>query len=456
MAQNPGVIGGYSMPRGSSAQVGAPMYSTVPEGQTIAPGQTIMPGQMMNSGPIEEVPMTSGPPMMEGDGMMMQGPPMTGRGPDGFTNPYCNDCTGCGCGGPACSSCDSCSHRGGGCFSHLFGGCGCGSSCGSCGQCGSCGECESSGGCESCNECGCGSRYGRPWILAPFDFVFGGLARAGAGPDGSWWWGQDLTVFAGVHDFRNPIDAVLTSNNSNFGFQEGMNFGMPIWHTLGLDGQIGFEVTQSDLAGTVEDTDTRNQFFLTAGLFHRPHCGEGLQYGLVYDWLHDEYFENFDVAQLRGELSWVWNCRNDIGFWFATGISNSDSRLDLADRYEAIDQYNFFYRRRFCGGGDARVWGGFTGSGLTPSGGTMAGLIGADFEVPIARGFAFEGGFNYLIPSGGGNRAFSEETWNLGCNLVWYFGANAPCFDPDRPLFDVADNGSFMTTLRGRRPVSSN
>ena len=246
-----------------------------------------------------------------------------------------------------------------------------------------------------------------------------------------WWWGEDLTVFAGVQDFKNIADGGLISS---FGFQEGVNWGLPLLPDLGINGQVGYEATQSEF----ENIDgSRQQSFLTAGVFHRPWCDQGWDDGIVFDWLHDDFFGNsFDICQLRGQLGWQWNRCNEIGFWFAANVSS-----DLG--FQTLDQYNFYYRRQFCSGGDVRFWGGFTGGNRSS---TSGGMFGADFEAPLAKRWALDGGFNYFIPSAGaGNGGFSEESWNVGFSLVWYLGGTAQCYSPYRPLFNVANNGSLIT-----------
>jgi hypothetical protein len=375
------------------------------DGEPIPPG-TVRPGSQ-NSG---RTSMPSGQVMMEGDPMMM------GRSGDGFTSPYCNDCNGGHPGG--------CGNSEGGCFSGLWG-----AGRGNCSNCSPCdGDCGDCGQCRSCP-------YGRPWILAPIDFVLYVLGPPG---DGSWWWGENFSVFGGVHNFKSPVNLI---GQSNFGTQEGVNWALPIWAEIGLGGQIGIGVTQSNFqdSGFPFD-DYRNQTFVTGGLFHRPACGQGLQYGLVFDWLHDEFYDNFDIAQLRGEISWLFDRRDEIGFWFASGVI--DDRVNhqfLAPaNFEVIDQYAFFYRRRFCQGGDARLWGGFTGND--------AGLIGADFSLPVVKCWSIEGGFNYVITDHH-TQGLSDETWNLGMNLVWSWGCNACCPSAYRPLFNVADNGSLLTRV---------
>jgi hypothetical protein len=356
-------------------------------------------------------------PMMDG-GVMMEGEPMLGRGPDGFTNPYCNDCNcgpdGFGLGGRMRQR----SMAGGGC-----------SDCGS-------DPCD----CQD-HERGERKPYGRPWILAPFDWLDDTCRDDCTG----WWWGEDLTLFAGVHNFKSPVDLGV---NSNFGFQEGVNWAFPFWGDLDLGGQVGFEVTQSDLESSTIITDHRNQFFLTAGLFHRAPCCGGWDLGVVFDWLHDDFYQEFELGQIRGEIGYWFDGCNEVGFDFAVGLwedNTADQFTPIGARtYDVIDQYFFFWRHRLACRGDIRFGGGFTSN--------SGGLVGADFNVPIAKSWAIEGGFDYLI-SGGRTDSISNETWNIGINLVWYPGGTARCAClPYRPLLGVADNGSFMVTRHGTLP----
>jgi hypothetical protein len=434
-----------SVMTGNSTALGTPIVTAEPivtpdavylDAEPVKVGKPVGPTINMSpkpSGapPVYDGQMTiDGAPITEGRSFLPGGPIM-GRGYDGFTNPQCNDCCGGGCGG----NCGGC-----------CGGQRCGNNYGM------------YGGCEEGYDCcgGCGPNYGpwtgpygRPWILAPIDFVFGGLWHCGpyhaaCDPCANWWWGQDFTVFGGVHDFRSPVNI---AGNSSFGFQEGVNWAMPLWHEYGLGAQVGFSVTQNNLQGDSNNIfdDYRSQTFLTAGLFHRPCDGQGLQYGVVFDYLADRYYQNFNVSQLRGEIGWLFDCRNELGFWFTSGVMDSDNSNDQvflgANEFSPIDQYAIYYRRRFCRGGEGRVWGGATGN--------SGGLIGADFRLPIAKSWAVETGFNYLISDKSTNPVFHDQTWNVGANLVWYWGCNATCRSLYRPLFGVADNGSFMVTRSG-------
>jgi hypothetical protein len=271
-----------------------------------------------------------------------------------------------------------------------------------------------------------------------------------------WCWWQDLTVFGGVHGFTGPVDLGF---NGNFGFHEGLNYGMPLWHALGLGGQFGVQVVHSDFYDTPFYGSGRTQFFLTTGLFHRPKSGQGWQGGLVFDFLSDNFYTNIDVAQVRGEISFLFPC-HELGFWFTANVKSrtigEDRPPDHFDeltqfeqqpflptiRFEPIDMYAFFYRGRLASCGEWRAFGGFTGD--------SQGLVGSDFRVPLSDRIALESGFIFLAPRGGRDDQFLKEAWNVGINLVWHPGCRARKAGVSlyRPLFNVADNGSLIVNVK--------
>lgn len=284
------------------------------------------------------------------------------------------------------------------------------------------GDCESCGSGGSCGDCCC-----RPLCcLFCCDF----------------WdeWGQDLSFFAGTQAFKGPVDQGF---NGDFGFHEGLNWGSPLWDAAGIGAQIGVNVVESDLSRTNATDMHRDQTFFTAGLFHRPECSCGWQGGLVWDYLNDSFVDNFTISQLRGDLSYVFNC-HEIGFWYTVGVSDKklvsvvDETRIVTTRYKAIDLYAFYYGHKFCNGGEGRIWGGFTGG--------TGGLVGADFSVPICSKLSIDSGFNYAIPHHTSGEDVPPEGWNLGITLVFHpFSCSHSSYcSPYRPLFNVADNGSFM------------
>ena len=200
---------------------------------------------------------------------------------------------------------------------------------------------------------------------------------------------------------------------------------------------------------------------MTSGLFRRVDWG--FQGGLVFDYLHDEWDYSADLGQLRGELSWLCpgasSCGcNEIGFWFTAGVNNSNNlairqpvfasdgsvRVINSNATLAVNElYAFFFRRQFASGGQGRLFGGFTGN--------SQGLVGGDAQFPINPNWSLRSNFIF-VTSGNGNATtdpgFARESWNVGISLVWTPCPRIPgCPSYNRPLFNVADNGSFLTRL---------
>jgi len=275
--------------------------------------------------------------------------------------------------------------------------------------------CCEDGTCGTCSNC-----------LVPCGFFF---------PVGN------LELTAGVQGFTGPANQ--SASGGSFGFNEGLNWGMPIPLFGCLGGQVGFRATQSNLSGSAASDDTRRQAFVTAGLFRRVDVG--LQGGVVVDWLSDGWYRDIDLVNLRTELSWMIDGTHELGFWGTFGSKNSgDTGVDQRlVEWESTDLYAVFYRYNFgaCEPGDARLFAGTSGQG--------DGLIGVDVRLPLGTTWALESNFAYLIPNEGDAVNFEadhvQESWNIGVNLVWYPGRSLGRGDSYyRPLFRVADNGVFM------------
>ena len=275
--------------------------------------------------------------------------------------------------------------------------------------------CCEDGTCGECSSC-----------LVPCGFFF---------PAGN------LELTAGVQGFTGPANQA--AGGGSFGFNEGLNWGMPIPLLGCMSGQVGFRATQSNLSGTEASDDTRRQAFVTAGLFRRVDVG--LQGGAVIDWLSDGWHRDLDLVNVRTELSWMIDGTHELGFWGAMGTkSSSDQEADQRTiEWETTDLYAVFYRYNFgaCEPGDARLFAGTSGQG--------DGLVGVDVRLPLSATWALESNFAYLIPNEGDAVNFEadhvQESWNIGMNLVWYPGRGLGRGDSySRPLFRVADNGVFM------------
>jgi hypothetical protein len=293
---------------------------------------------------------------------------------------------------------------------------------GDCDECGSCDECCPDGGCD----------FG--WEV--FDGCCGPFLRG-------------LSVFGGVDGFKGPLDR---GTNGNFGVNEGLNLARPLGDPWGCGYQIGANFVQTDFSGAPAfsadghnffEAPFRKQYFITAGLFRRA-CGCGFQWGLAYDFLHDIYYGNANLQQVRSETAFVLDETYEIGYYGTYGVGTDKDRV-IDGKLDPTDMFILFVRRNFENGGDGRLWVGATGNG--------DGLLGADLWVPLGQGFALENRVNYMIPKQGrGDTAEARESWGLLIQLVWYPGQNARCQqkNPYRPIFNVADNSLFMVDRLAR------
>ena len=258
--------------------------------------------------------------------------------------------------------------------------------------------------------------------------------------------------FIGNQAYHNPMNnpatgAATNADSGSFGFHQGFNEGRSLRPWIGADlaAQFGLRATQSNLHGEDFTDEKRNQIFLTGGLFRR--VDYGLQYGVVLDYLSENWYYRADLLQLRGELSWKMSASQGFGFhWMAgvndgtvtTTVRNEAGTLFNGTRHlEASNQYRAFYRYSF----------GSTGQWTSFIGGTdnEHSIIGSDIDMPLKHGLSMKVGSTYFAP--GDDSALEKhrsEGWNLGISFVYRPGSARRAGRYHRPMFDVADNGSFF------------
>jgi hypothetical protein len=289
--------------------------------------------------------------------------------------------------------------------------------------CTSCGG----GGCDSCSSCtSCGSHGCAGGCLIPCPQV--SL--------------RNMEFFAGVDAFKGPQNL---GRDGSFGFTAGINTGfkLPCMPCDWFDGQIGISSVHSNYAGADFTPSSRDQLFLTGGLFRR--VDYGFQGGVVVDYRSETWYTQTELTQLRGNLSWAYPGGNEIGFRFTTALRDSQvtgmSEGRAGDwNWQVLDTYSFYYQHVFdqCTGTNMRALMGWTGQGN--------GLFGADFWTPLSEKLALSSSFVYVVPEYNSNpQGNIDETWNVGINLVWYpMGLTNYRGRYHRPMFDVADNGTFF------------
>ena len=217
-------------------------------------------------------------------------------------------------------------------------------------------------GCSSCSS-GCDSCIGTSYLEDPC------CERGGCPPGVPCWldrFGPVLSngeYFAGATSFsQHPVhdprlDSGGLSDDCSHGFYQGFNFGLPLCEiSCGVfSGQVGLRATQTNFDGNEFTAEDREQLFVTAGFYRR--VDYGLQMGIVWDILHEEWFTEVDLVQLRGEFGWVYPSGSTLGFRYATnlqddvnsGLFNGVAFTNLI--HATDDNYRFFWRYDAPNGG---------------------------------------------------------------------------------------------------------
>lgn len=147
---------------------------------------------------------------------------------------------------------------------------------------------------------------------------------------------------------------------------------------------------------------------------------------MAFDYLHDSFYEENDMKQIRSETSFMVDDSNEIGYFGAYGIGG-DQGIVLG-KLNPTDMFCLYARHYFENGGEGRVWGGATSMG--------DGLLGVDLWIPLGKGFALENRLNYKIPKQTPSTARIDESWGFVIQLVWYPAQNASCMKQN-PFRDV-------------------
>jgi hypothetical protein len=110
-------------------------------------------------------------------------------------------------------------------------------------------------------------------------------------------------------------------------------------------------------------------------------------------------------------------------------------------RMKPTDQFRFFYRWPMARSGQFTTFAGWTDNSDA--------VLGSNFNFHLFSRLLLATDVTYLIPkegrSSGGNE---EESWNLAIGFVFRPGGSQGGQRYDLPMFDVADNGTFMLDRR--------
>jgi len=260
---------------------------------------------------------------------------------------------------------------------------------------------------------------------------------------------DNLSLFAGLDGSKGPQDLGI---NANFGFRTALNWAYPLVEEWGLGVQAGTAINYSRTAVSVLRSiggpGDRTQSFTTVGLFERTNFG--LKLGAGYDFLYEDYYNNFFLGQWRGLIGYDFGC-DEIGLW-ATKNDRGDngSILGVPLSLRPITQGNLYWRHTWSNEATTGFW-----VGLAESHGRFVLVIpgrpaihhpfvfGSDLYVPLNDWVALFGEANFLTPNDSGT---VDAT--LGFAVYPGGGAKRAARSRFSPLLPVANNPSFAVDLR--------
>jgi hypothetical protein len=255
-------------------------------------------------------------------------------------------------------------------------------------------------------------------------------------------WGllENLSLFAGLDGAKGPEDLGI---NANFGWRTHVNWGYPVLEPFGLGIQLGtalnYERTAVRVLRSVDGTRDRVESFTTAGIFQRTDFG--LSWGVVYDFLYDNYYQDFSLSQWRGQIGYAVGPNDEVGIWGALrGRGDHGTVGGQSFRLETIDQGNLFWKHTWEHEIATRMWIGLADQHgrfvLVAPGNTAVHhpfAFGADVFVPLSERLAIYGEAQFITPNDTG-------TVTATFGLAFFSGAGARTAGRNRfaPLLPVA------------------
>ncbi len=264
------------------------------------------------------------------------------------------------------------------------------------------------------------------------------------------WYLDNLSFFVGLEGSKEPQDFGV---NANFGGRVSVNWGVPIWEQYGLGLQIGTSLNATSNAvqvfQRVDGQVGRTQNFTTVGFFQRTPIG--LKWGAVYDFLEEDYYQDFHLGQWRLKLGYDLTPCNEIGGQ-ASVASFGDNGFfagSIPITLRPITQGSLYWRHTWETQVETTFWAGMAEGHSRPnlalgdlSRDQNEFLFGADIFVPLNNYVVLFGEANFIMPSASG----TVDSY-LGFEFYPGGGAQQARKNTFAPLFPVANSTSFSTDL---------
>jgi hypothetical protein len=261
---------------------------------------------------------------------------------------------------------------------------------------------------------------------------------------------DNLSLDLGLNGSKGPEDLGI---NANFGFRVAANWGYPVWEDHGLGVQLGTSLNYSRTAvrvlRAIDNTHDRYENFSTGGVFQRTDFG--LNWGLVYDFVDERYYDHLNLGQWRGQVGYDITDDDEAGVWGAWR-EHGDATVvgDAAFSLRPILQGNLFWRHTWAHDIMTRGWVGvaeehgrflYVAPGESPVHHPF--VFGADVFVPLSDYLSLYGEANFITPNDSG-------TVTAFFGLAFYPGGGARTAAHSRfaPYLPLANNPSFAIDLR--------
>jgi hypothetical protein len=263
---------------------------------------------------------------------------------------------------------------------------------------------------------------------------------------------DNIDAFVGLDGSKQPQDFGI---NAQFGGRTSVNVGIPLWGSLGL--QIGTAIDATadavQVVQAIEGSAGRTQSFTTFGLFQRTESG--FSWGVVYDYLYENYYDEFTLGQWRVNLGYQLTERSTVGVWSAISDRSANGTFDFGAidvTLVPITQTNLYWRYEWAGGINTTFWGGLcNGHGQVNA---VLGdqsylrdtfVFGSELQVPLTDRLAIFGQGNFIMPSDSG-------TVDSYLGLVYYPGGGSrhAYRSAFKPFQTVAAPTNFAVDLRRR------
>ncbi len=263
-------------------------------------------------------------------------------------------------------------------------------------------------------------------------------------------WYRNLSLFAGLDGSKQPQDLGI---NANMGGRFSVETGMPLWKRHNVGAHLGVAANFSDAAvhvlDQIEGTSSRTQTFVSVGLFQRP--VEELTASLGYDFLFQEYYDSFQLGQLRGSAGYSVTKSTELGIWFTKSVQGADGEMGGTPvRLDAVTQGNGYLRYSWPNAAETTIWAGFASGHdnvvwVIPEDSRNENVFvyGADLHMPLSERFAITGAANFLTPT-------STGTVDAYLGLAFYPGRSAMQRSTNlySPPMSVANNPTFSVDLQ--------